>query len=104
MERNAAAGEKEEIDPTDPVHVAEFGCYLASSEAAWINGQTFQVRGATIEHIGSWRVERTVSRAGRGWTASELSGELPRAFGAGAKRADPPPAEWREQYRSTRKR
>jgi hypothetical protein len=83
---------------TDPVHVAEFGCYLASSEAGWISGQTFQVRGATIEHVGSWRVDRTVARPDRGWTAPELAGELPRAFGAGAKRSDPPPDEWREQY------
>jgi NAD(P)-dependent dehydrogenase (short-subunit alcohol dehydrogenase family) len=86
------------IDPTDPVHVAEFGCYLASPAAGWISGQTFQVRGATIEHAGSWRVDRTVSRTDHGWTAPELAGEMPRAFGAGAKRSDPPPDEWREQY------
>ena len=85
-------------DPTDPVHVAEFGCYLASSAAGWISGQTFQVRGATIEHIGSWQVERAFTRPDRGWTAPELVGELPRAFHAGAKRSDPPPPEWREKY------
>jgi NAD(P)-dependent dehydrogenase (short-subunit alcohol dehydrogenase family) len=100
MERNAAQREADHelLDPTDPVHVAEFGCYLASSAAGWISGQTFQVRGATIEHVGSWRVERTVTRPDRGWTAPELTAELPRAFGAGAKRSDPPPAEWREKY------
>ncbi len=87
---------------TDPVHVAEFGCYLASSGAGWINGQTFQVRGATIEHVGSWRVERTITRPDRGWTAPELAGELPRAFGAGTKRSDPPPDERREQYAARR--
>jgi NAD(P)-dependent dehydrogenase (short-subunit alcohol dehydrogenase family) len=86
------------IDPTDPVHVAEFGCYLASPAAGWMSGQTFQVRGATIEQAGSWRVDRTITRAGQGWTAPELAGEMPRAFGAGAKRSDPPPTEWREQY------
>ena len=105
MARNAAERDADatpSTDPTDPVHVAEFGCYLASSEAGWINGQTFQVRGATIEHVGSWRVERTVTRTGRGWTAPELAGELPRAFGAGAKRSDPPPDEWREQYAQRR--
>jgi hypothetical protein len=83
---------------TDPVHVAEFGCYLASPAAGWISGQTFQVRGATIEHVGSWRVDRTVTRTDHGWTAPELAGEIPRAFGAGAKRSDPPPSEWRDQY------
>jgi NAD(P)-dependent dehydrogenase (short-subunit alcohol dehydrogenase family) len=90
--------EYEKLDPTDPVHVAEFGCYLASSEAGWISGQTFQIRGATIEHIGSWSVDRTVTRTTRGWTAPELAGEIPRSFGAGAKAADPPPPYWREEY------
>jgi NAD(P)-dependent dehydrogenase (short-subunit alcohol dehydrogenase family) len=83
---------------TDPVHVAEFGCYLASPAAGWMSGQTFQIRGSTIEHVGSWRVDHTVTRADQGWTAPELAGEMPRAFGAGAKHSDPPPAEWREQY------
>jgi len=91
-------------DPTDPVHVAEFGCYLASPAAGWVSGQTFQVRGSTIEHAGSWRVDRTITRANQGWTAPELVGEMPRAFGAGAKRSDPPPAEWREQYHADRPR
>jgi NAD(P)-dependent dehydrogenase (short-subunit alcohol dehydrogenase family) len=98
MARNAAARGEAELDPTDPVHVAEFGCYLASSDAGWINGQTFQVRGATIEHIGSWRVEHTMTRTERGWTARELAAEMPRTFGAGAKRSDPPPDSWREEY------
>jgi hypothetical protein len=87
---------------TDPVHVAEFGCFLASDAAGWISGQTFQIRGATIEHIGSWRVERTIAREGRGWTAPELAQELPRAFGAGAKPSDPPPKEWSEEYAKRR--
>jgi hypothetical protein len=102
MARNAAERDADGLDPTDPVHVAEFGCYLASSTAGWINGQTFQVRGATIEHIGSWRVERTVTRADRGWTAAELDDEIPRAFGAGSKRSDPPPDDWRERYTQAR--
>ena len=74
--RSATDGERTRMRPktTDPVHVAEFGCYLASAEAGWINGQTFQVRGATIEHVGSWRVERTINRPDRGWTAPELAG------------------------------
>jgi NAD(P)-dependent dehydrogenase (short-subunit alcohol dehydrogenase family) len=99
MERNASERDTGALDNTNPVHVAEFGCYLASDAAGWISGQTFQVRGATIEHVGSWRVERTMTRTDRGWTAPELAGELPRAFGAGAKRSDPPPPEWSEQYK-----
>jgi NAD(P)-dependent dehydrogenase (short-subunit alcohol dehydrogenase family) len=98
MERNTQERAAGSLDATDPVHVAEFGCYLASDDAGWISGQTFQVRGATIEHVGAWHVERTVTRTERGWTAPELVGEIPRAFGAGAKRSDPPPDSWREQY------
>jgi NAD(P)-dependent dehydrogenase (short-subunit alcohol dehydrogenase family) len=88
---------------TDPAHVAEFGCYLASPAAGWISGQTFQIRGATIEHVGSWRVDRTVTRTDQGWTAPELAGEMPRVFGAGAKRSDPPPNEWRAAYAQRRR-
>jgi NAD(P)-dependent dehydrogenase (short-subunit alcohol dehydrogenase family) len=99
-----AAATRTGLDPTDPVHVAEFACYLASPEAGWMSGQTFQIRGSTIEHVGSWRVDHTVTRADQGWTAPELAGEMPRVFGAGAKRSDPPPAEWSEQYHADRPR
>lgn len=86
------------FDPTDPVHVAEMVCYLASPAAGWISGQCLQVRGGVVEHIESWRVSRTVERHDAGWTAPELAAEMPRMFGAGAKRSDPPPPEWREKY------
>jgi NAD(P)-dependent dehydrogenase (short-subunit alcohol dehydrogenase family) len=95
--RNADAS-ADEFDPTDPVHVAEAVCYLASPAAAWISGQCFQVRGGTLEHIRTWEVRDQLERHDRGWTAPDLLHEVPRLFGAGAKRSDPPPAEWREQY------
>jgi NAD(P)-dependent dehydrogenase (short-subunit alcohol dehydrogenase family) len=102
MQKAEPASEASATMNTDPVHVAEFGCFLASDAAAWISGQTFQVRGATIEHIGTWRVDRTITRETRGWTAPELAQELPRAFGAGPKRSDPPPKEWSDEYHSGR--
>ncbi len=86
------------FDPTDPVHVAEAVCYLASPAAGWLNGQCFQVRGGIVEHVRSWEVDATAERHDRGWTASDLAQEIPRLFGAGAKRSDPPPKEWQEQY------
>ena len=76
----------------DPVHVAEFGCFLASPEAAGISGQTFQVHGGTIEHVQTWKVARTWQRDDRGFTADELAGELP--LDAAPKPADRPPPEW----------
>jgi NAD(P)-dependent dehydrogenase (short-subunit alcohol dehydrogenase family) len=88
-----------ELDPRDPVHVGEFGAYLASPDAGWISGQTFQVRGAGVEHIDTWSVRNTANPVGlavdRGFTADDYRHEIPRLFGAAAKRADPPPPDWR---------
>jgi NAD(P)-dependent dehydrogenase (short-subunit alcohol dehydrogenase family) len=88
------------FDATDPNHVAEFVAYLASPAAAWINGQTFQVRGGVVEHIRTWEVDAQIERHDAGWSMPELAHEIPRMFGAGAKRSDPPPAEWQRQYRA----
>jgi hypothetical protein len=83
-----------EFDPRDPVHVAEFGCYLASPDAGYLSGQTFQVRGGIVEHVSTWRVQEIAQRRDRGFTADDYAQEVPRLFGAAAKRADPPPPEW----------
>lgn len=92
------------FDATDPVHVAELASYLASPAGGWISGQTFQVRGAIIEQVSGWQVARTLERSDRPFTAADLAAELPRLFGAGSKRADPPPREWREQYAQRKRR
>ena len=84
----------DDLDPRDPVHVAEFGCYLASPAAGYLSGQTFQVRGGIVEHVSTWRVEQTAQRVDGGFTAEDFVTEIPRLFGAAAKRADPPPPEW----------
>jgi NAD(P)-dependent dehydrogenase (short-subunit alcohol dehydrogenase family) len=97
MERQVAdaGGRDEQFDPRDPVHVGEFGAYLASPDAGWISGQTFQVRGGIVEHIQTWSVRDTARADGRGFTADDCRQEIPRLFGATAKRADPPPPEWK---------
>ena len=46
-----------DFDPTDPVHVAEMACYLASPEARWVSGQCFQVRGGIVEHVRTFEVD-----------------------------------------------
>jgi NAD(P)-dependent dehydrogenase (short-subunit alcohol dehydrogenase family) len=94
MERAAAAAGTEANDSRDPVHVAEFGAYLASPDAGWISGQTFQVRGGIVEHVETWSVRDTARATDRGFTADDYRREMPRLFGAGAKRADPPPPGW----------
>jgi NAD(P)-dependent dehydrogenase (short-subunit alcohol dehydrogenase family) len=98
--RNAARQEID-FDPTEPVHVAEMICFLASPGAHWLSGQCFQVRGGIVEHVRTFEVDRTIARTDRGWTATDLAGELPRMFGAGTRRADPPPKEWQEAYRAS---
>ena len=97
MERQVAdaGGRDEHFDPRDPVHVGEFGAYLASPEAGWISGQTFQVRGGIVEHVQTWSVRDTARADGRGFTAGDYRQEIPRLFDAAAKRADPPPPDWK---------
>jgi NAD(P)-dependent dehydrogenase (short-subunit alcohol dehydrogenase family) len=99
-----ARAEEEAFDPTDPIHVAEMVCFLASPAAGWLSGQCFQVRGGVVEHVRAWEVDTQAERHDRGWTAGELATEIPRLFGAGAKRADPPPKDWQEQYRQRQER
>ena len=99
MGRNAALLDTH-FDPTDPVHVAEMICYLASPAAGWLSGQCFQVRGGIIEHVQTFVVDHVAERGDAGWTAADLVTELPRMFGAGARAADPPPKEWQDQYRA----
>ncbi|HSO95755.1 MAG TPA: SDR family NAD(P)-dependent oxidoreductase [Acidimicrobiia bacterium] len=96
--RRSADVSDDQFDPTDPIHVAEAVCYLASPAAGWLSGQCFQVRGGTVEHIRTWEVRDQLDRHDRGWTAPDLAEEVPRLFGAGPKRSDPPPAAWRDEY------
>jgi NAD(P)-dependent dehydrogenase (short-subunit alcohol dehydrogenase family) len=96
--RDAAAAAGVPFDATDPVHVAEFVSYLASPAAAWISGQTFQVAGSRVQHVRAWDVATQFDRPDAGWTAAELVAEVPRMFGAGPRRADPPPKQWSDHY------
>jgi NAD(P)-dependent dehydrogenase (short-subunit alcohol dehydrogenase family) len=98
MARSRDASDATAFDPTDPVHVAEFVCFLASPAGGWLSGQTFQVSGPRVQHVSTWAVNRTLERDDAGWTAAELADEIPRLFGAGPKRAERPPQEWSDRY------
>ena len=88
--RGAADGRRR-VDPRDPVHVAEFGAYLASPDAGWISGQTFQVRGGIVEHVETGRCATPRAPTIGASPPTTTAREIPRLFGAAAKRADPPP-------------
>ena len=90
MRSTAQGGTQQAHDLRDPVHVAEFGCFLASPEAGGISGQTFQVHGGTIEHVSTWRVARTWQRDDRGFTADELVTEIPLDTPGRRPPTDPP--------------
>ena len=94
MARQTPDAHDDAFDARDPVHVGEFGAYLASPDAGWISGQTFQVRGGSVEHIETWSVRERLEAVGKGFTADDYRVEIPRLFGAAAKRADPPPPGW----------
>jgi len=101
MEQSAsAAPPRDGFDPRDPRHVAEFGAYLASPAGGWISGQTFQVSGGRVEHIRSWDVRDALRRADAGFTAPDYETEIPRLFGAAARRAELPPPEWKARRKS----
>jgi hypothetical protein len=53
-----------------------------------------------VEHVRTFEVDRMIERGDHGWTAADLAGELPRMFGAGARRPDPPPKDWQDAYRA----
>ena len=95
--RTAARG-PQEFDNQSPVHVAELICYLASPYAQYMSGQSFQVSGSRIEHVHTFVGAELLHRTDRGWTAGDLKGEMPRLFGVGPYRSDPPPKEWQKQY------
>ncbi len=95
----SSTDDESEFDPRDPAHVGEFGAYLASPDAGWISGQTFQVRGGIVEHVDTWSVRDSARVEDRGFTADDYMSEIPRLFGAAAKRADPPPPEWKAKTR-----
>ncbi|MFM8304605.1 MAG: SDR family NAD(P)-dependent oxidoreductase [Actinomycetota bacterium] len=97
--RNAELG-PDAFDHQSPVHVAELVCYLASPYAQYMSGQSFQVSGARIQHVHTFVGAELLRREDRGWTAGDLRTEMPRLFGVGPYRSDPPPKEWQEQYRA----
>ena len=74
------------FDPRDPVHVAEFGVYLASPDAR-LASRARRSRCAAASSNTSRRGRSTQprERTDRGFTADDYAQEIPRLFGAGGE-------------------
>jgi hypothetical protein len=70
-----------EFDARDPVHIGEFVSYLASDAAQWISGQVFAVYGDRLHLTKGWHVAQSIEKPGKGWTAEELVGAMPKLAG-----------------------
>jgi NAD(P)-dependent dehydrogenase (short-subunit alcohol dehydrogenase family) len=83
----AAAG------PADPEDVAPLACYLATEQAANINGRIFYASGGNFSLFSNPEPVRTLYKDGR-WTMDELMRLMPRTLASGLVNVAPPqPAE-----------
>ena len=68
----------------DPANVAPMVAYLATDDAANVNGQFFGVRGNVIQMYSHWELA-DVFQAERRWKASELAEIVPKHIGDAVK-------------------
>jgi NAD(P)-dependent dehydrogenase (short-subunit alcohol dehydrogenase family) len=72
----------------DPANVSPMVTYLATDEAAHINGQFFGVRGTTISIYSHWEMAGVLN-ADRIWTPQELIDLFPSTMGKTAQMPEP---------------
>jgi NAD(P)-dependent dehydrogenase (short-subunit alcohol dehydrogenase family) len=72
----------------DPANVAPMVAYLATDDAAIVNGQFFGVRGNVIQMYSHWELA-DVFQAERRWKPSELAEIVPKAIGDVVKLPEP---------------
>ena len=74
----------------DPANVSPMVTYLATDEAAHINGHFFGVRGTSISIYSHWELAG-ILQANRAWTARELIELFPDTLGKTIQIPDPVP-------------
>jgi NAD(P)-dependent dehydrogenase (short-subunit alcohol dehydrogenase family) len=71
------------FDEWDPANVAPFVAYLATADCPF-TGETFMVRGGTVQRVQSWTSAERIHKDDR-WTVAELA--------AAAAQLAPPPTK-----------
>ncbi|MGH7858829.1 MAG: SDR family oxidoreductase [Candidatus Binatia bacterium] len=82
----AAFGE-EAMKELEPRNVSALVTYLASPEAAHINGQAFIVYGRMIQLIKGWHPVSTIERAG-GWEPADVQAKISELFRGQSSKPD----------------
>jgi len=75
--------------PADPEDVAPMVAYLATEQAANINGRVFYAAGGQYSLFSNPEMVRNIFKQGR-WTLDELMGIMPRTLAAGLVNPAPP--------------
>jgi len=93
-QRRAATGVQEPEAATaqlrgDPLDVAPMVVYLASDEAASINGQIFYCSGGMISLLSHPDIARSIHKQGR-WTYEEIAAAFPATLGQDLANPAPP--------------
>ena len=84
--RQAASGApRPAMAPAEPEAIGPFIAYLATDDAAYINGRTFMVRGRQISLYSEPIYERTIWARGDAFTVDELIEVMPGTLGQGLK-------------------
>jgi NAD(P)-dependent dehydrogenase (short-subunit alcohol dehydrogenase family) len=65
-----------EFDVFSPRNVAPLVCWLASDDAASVNGEVFRVGGGTVWPMRGWHSVTRVQKKGAGWEPAELGARL----------------------------
>lgn len=79
-----------------PEHIAPFACYLASDEAAHINGQAFRVEEGRVAIYNDPEIKASLVKSGKGvFDIDELASMVPQALLQGY--VNPAPAEETEK-------
>lgn len=67
---------EDEFDPMDPSLSSPVVAWLASPEAGYVSGQVIRAMGETIDLMGGWRKEVTISNGPARWDAATVGGRL----------------------------